>query len=371
MSGVRREPDEHEAARSAARTPTVTPRTRKPYSVGPSRAQRHRAQGPWQFQIPAGTLPDVPASTPDRLHSGSLDPASRAYRFLRAIPTWVLWTLAVLWSIPSIGLIVSTLHTGRDQYSGWWTAFTSGTEGWTLDLYRYTLSMSSTNSFTEGMLNSAAIAIPATLLPLGIAAAAAYAFAWMDFRFRRGLFLTVVAFIVIPFQVTLIPLLQLYVGGAHLTVLDRTLTLFPDLGLNGTVTAVWITHVGFALPFGIFLIHNAMARVPGEILDMARVEGAGHLQIFTRIVLPLVVPVLAAFGILQFLTAWNDYLVAVTMVGFNTSAMPATVKFSGGIMPGGLIEGASVVMHSAVSVILFLLMQRFFVRGLVTGAVEG
>jgi alpha-glucoside transport system permease protein len=293
------------------------------------------------------------------------------YRFLRAIPTWVLWLLALLWTIPSLGLVVSTLHLGRDQYTGWWNAFTSGTDGWTLDLYRHTLSLSSTNSFTEGMLNSVAIAIPATLLPLGIAAAAAYAFAWMEFPFRRGLFVLVVAFIVIPFQVTLIPLLQLYVGGAHLSVVDRTLTLFPDLGLNGTVTAVWITHVGFALPFGIFLIHNAMARVPREILDMARVEGAGHLQIFRSIVVPLVMPVLAAFGILQFLTAWNDYLVAVTMVGFNTSAMPATVKFSGGLMPGSLIDGTAAVMHSSVSVVLFLLMQRFFVRGLVTGALEG
>jgi alpha-glucoside transport system permease protein len=313
-------------------------------------------------------MPVPPATHTGQL--GSLDPTSRAYRFLRAVPTWVLWALAVLWSVPSLGLVVSTLHLERDQYTGWWNAFTD-LDGWTLDVYRYTLSLQSTNSFTDGMLNSVAVAVPATLIPLGIAAAAAYAFAWMEFPRRRELFLVVVAFIVIPFQVALIPLLQAYVGGAHLTIFGTTLTVFPDLGLNGTVTAVWLTHVGFALPFGIFLIHNAMARLPRDIVDMARLEGAGDLMIFVRIVLPLTLPILAAFGILQFLTAWNDYLVAVTMVGFNTEAMPATVKFSGGIMPGGIIEGASVVMHSIVSVVVFLLLQRYFVRGLLSGAVGG
>jgi alpha-glucoside transport system permease protein len=301
--------------------------------------------------------------------SASLDPAGRVYRFLRAIPTWVLWALAVVWSIPSVGLVVSTLHLQDDQYSGFWTAFTSGTEGWTLDVYRYTLDLESTNSFTDGMLNSVAVAVPATILPLAIAAAAAYAFAWLDFPGRRALFITVVAFIAVPFQVSLIPLLQLFVGGAHLTLFDHTITVFPDLDLNGTITAVWLTHIGFALPFGIFLIHNAMARLPRDIIDMARLEGAGELTILVRIALPLTVPVLAAFGILQFLTAWNDYLVAVTLIGFNTEAMPATVKFAGGIMPGGLVEGASVVMHSAVSVIVFLVMQRYFVRGLLAGSV--
>ena len=295
-------------------------------------------------------------TAPPRLRSGSLDPASRAYGFLRRVPTWVLWILAVLWSIPSIGLAISTVHFDGDQYTGWWTAFTSGTDGWTLDLYRYTLGLESTNSFTDGMLNSAAIAIPATLLPLGIAAAASYAFAWMEFPGRKMLFVGIVAFIVVPFQMALIPLLQAYVGGAHLTVAGHTLT-----------TAVWLTHVGFALPFGVFLIHNAMAKLPRDIIDIARLDGASHLRIFLAIVLPLVMPVLAAFGILQFLTAWNDYLVAVTMIGFNTDAMPATVKFSGGIMPGGLVEASAVVMHSIVSVVVFVLAQRFFVRGLVAG----
>jgi len=302
---------------------------------------------------------------------GSLDPTSRAYRFLRRVPTWALWLLAVLWSIPSLGLVVDTLHRRDDQYAGFWTAFTSGTGGWTLDVYRYTLSMESTNSFTEGMLNSVAIAVPATVIPLGIAAAAAYAFAWIGFRGRAGLFILLVALIVVPFQVSLIPLLELWVGGAHLTIAGKTLTVFPDLSLNGTTTAVWLTHIGFALPFGIFLIHNAMARLPRDLIDMARLDGASELRILVQIVLPLTMPVLASFAVLQFLVAWNDYLIAVTMIGFNTAAMPATVKFSGGIMPGGMVEGAAVVMHSAVAIALFLAMQRFFVRGLLAGSVDG
>ena len=137
--------------------------------------------------------------SPHALRSGSLDATGRVYRFLRAIPTWVLWVLAVLWSIPSVSLIVSTLHMRDDQYAGFWTAFTSGSEGWTLDLYRYTLSLEATNSFADGMLNSVAISLPATVLPLGIAAVAGYAFAWLGFRGRKGLFILLVALIVVPF----------------------------------------------------------------------------------------------------------------------------------------------------------------------------
>ena len=128
----------------------------------------------------------------------------------------------------------------------------------------------------------------------------------------------------------LIPLLQMYVGGAHFTIpwLDKTITVFPDLDLAGTTTAVWLTHAAFAMPFAIFLLHNYISSLPKDLFEAARIDGANHFKIFYRLVLPLSVPVLAAFAIFQFLWTWNDYLIAVTMVGANPSAAPATVKIA-------------------------------------------
>ena len=175
-------------------------------------------------------------------------------------------------------------------------------------------------------MNSFAIAIPATIIPIAVAAFAAYAFAWIDFKGRKCLFIFTVSLLAIPLQVALIPLLQLFVGGAHLTlpILDKTITLVPDLDLAGTTTAVWLTHTGFALPFAIFLLHNYISGLPKDLFEAARIDGASHVTTFVRLVLPLSVPVLAAFAIFQFLWTWNDYLIANTMAGSNPDATPMT-----------------------------------------------
>ena len=180
----------------------------------------------------------------------------------------------------------------------------------------------------------------------------------------------------IPLQVALIPLLQLYVGGAHLTlpILDKTITLVPDLDLAGTTTAVWLTHTGFALPFAIFLLHNYISGLPKDLFEAARIDGAGHVTTFVRLVLPLSVPVLAAFAIFQFLWTWNDYLIANTMAGSNPDATPMTIRIANLAGDFGANEHllpAAGFVQAFVPVIVFFALQRYFVRGILAGSVKG
>jgi len=171
-----------------------------------------------------------------------------------------------------------------------------------------------------------------------------------------------------------VPLLQLYTGGAHLSIGGETLTLLPDLDLAGSPTAVWITHVGSALPIAIFLLHNYMAALPKDVLEAARIDGADHPTIFWRLVLPLSVPALAAFGIFQFLWVWNDYLVALTFVGGAPDAAPMTVRLaslSGGRGQDWHLLTAAAFVSTALPLAVFFALQRFFVRGLLAGSVKG
>ncbi|MDQ3470186.1 MAG: carbohydrate ABC transporter permease [Actinomycetota bacterium] len=299
------------------------------------------------------------------------------YRFLRSIPTWVLWLLVLVWTIPTLGLFVNSFR-GRDEQrtSGWWTVFTGNFEGFTLDNYREVLAAGVQGGMKVGLANSLAIALPATIIPIAIAAFAAYAFAWIDFKGRQPLFIATVALLAIPTQVALIPLLQMYVRGAHLTIpwLDKTITIFPDLNLAGTTTAVWLTHAAFAMPFAIFLLHNYISSLPRDLFEAARIDGADHFRIFYKLVLPLSVPVLAAFAIFQFLWTWNDYLIALTMVGANPDALPATVTIASQAGEFGRLEHlltAGAFLQAAVPLAVFFLLQRFFVRGILAGSVKG
>jgi len=300
----------------------------------------------------------------------------RIYGMLRAIPASFLWIIVAIWSLPTVGLLISSFRSSSAQRStGWWKVFGDADE-LTLQNYRDVLSASSTAKLTDSLLNSAAIAIPATIIPIAIAAFAAYAFAWIDFKGRKWLFIFTVSLLAIPLQVALIPLLQLYGGGAHLTlpILHKTITLVPDLDLAGTTTAVWLTHIGFALPFAIFLLHNYIAGLPKDLFEAARIDGADHFTVFWRIVLPLSVPVLAAFGIFQFLWTWNDYLVANTMAGSNPDAIPTTIRIANLAGDFGqkinLLPAAAFV-QAFIPLIVFFALQRYFVRGLLAGSVKG
>jgi alpha-glucoside transport system permease protein len=298
-----------------------------------------------------------------------------AYRRLRALPTFVLWGLVAIWSLPTLGMLVSSFRPEDEvKTSGWWTVVSD--RSLTLANYDAVFSTSGTDApnMWGHFLNSMAITIPATLIPLAFAAFAAYAFAWMDFPFRRGTFVFVVGLLVVPLQMSLVPLLQLSTGGAHISAFGETFTLFPDLDLAGKPASVWLTHIAFGMPLAIFLLHNYIAGLPADLMEAARIDGADHPTIFWRLVLPLSVPALAAFAIFQFLWVWNDYLVASTFLGTSQDAAPMTVRLatlSGSRGQDWHLLTAAAFVSIALPVAVFFGLQRYFVRGLLAGSVKG
>ncbi len=292
---------------------------------------------------------------------------------LRAIPRVVLWFIVIVWATPTVGLFISGFRAKDDQRaSGWWTGLNPF--NWTLDNYREVFGARS--SLKDSLLNSMAISIPATIIPIAIATFAAYGFSWIDFKGRKTLFISTVALLAVPLQVALIPLLVFYNGGAHFTlpIIDKTITLFPDLDLINTTTAVWIAHCGFALPFAIFLIHNYVSGLPKDLFEAARIDGADHFTIFWRLVLPLSMPVLAAFAIFQFLWTWNDYLIARTFAGTNPDALPTTIliaNLAGDFGANEHLLPAAAFVQTFFPLVVFFALQRYFVRGLLAGSVKG
>jgi alpha-glucoside transport system permease protein len=311
----------------------------------------------------------APSARPDGGKGGIID---RVYNFLKSIPTWVLWILVVVWSIPTLGLFVNSFR-NRDaqRATGWWKLRPSE-----LTIDNYQSIFESRAGIGRSLLNSAAIAIPATIIPIAVAAFAAYGFAWIDFRGRKPLFIATVSLLAIPLQVALIPALQMFNNGAHLTLpfLDKTILLIPDFDLAGTTTAVWLTHTGFAMPFAIFLLHNYISSLPQDLFEAARIDGADHFTIFWRLVLPLSIPVLAAFAIFQFLWTWNDYLIANTMIGANASQQPTTIviaNLAGDFGRNEAILPSGAFVQAFVPLVVFFALQRYFVRGMLAGAVKG
>jgi alpha-glucoside transport system permease protein len=263
--------------------------------------------------------------------------------------------IAVLWTVPTFGLLVTSFRPELDiRRTGWWTAFTDPT--FTVDNYNEVL-YGGTN-FAGLFVNSLVITLPAVVIPITLALLAAYAFAWIPFRGRNILFVAVFALQIVPIQVTLIPLLSLYV----------------DVGLNGSFWTIWLSHSIFALPLAIFLLHNFMKDIPASLVEAARMDGAGHVQIFFKVLLPLLTPAIAAFGVFQFLWVWNDLLVALTFAGGAPNVAPLTVRLAEMVGTRGsdwylLAAGAFVAI--ILPLIVFLSLQRFFVRGLLAGSVKG
>ncbi len=264
--------------------------------------------------------------------------------------------IAVLWTIPTFGLLITSIRPPLAvRQSGWWTWFTNPEFTW--ENYDEVLFGSTTNLSTY-FVNSLVITIPSVLIPLSLATLAAYAFAWTNFRGRDVLFVAVFALQIVPLQIALLPLL----------------TRFVDWNLNGTFWPVWISHSIFALPLAIFLLHNFMREIPGELVEAARVDGAGHVRIFLQIMLPLLVPVIAAFAIFQFLWVWNDLLVALTMAGGSLDVAPLTVRLaelSGTRGTSWHLLSAGAFVSIVVPLVVFLSLQRYFVRGLLAGSVKG
>ncbi|MET0736365.1 MAG: carbohydrate ABC transporter permease [Microbacterium sp.] len=274
--------------------------------------------------------------------------------------------IAVFWTIPTFGLLISSFRPRElIQTTGWWTIFQNW--GWTLDNYATALQAGNSQlTMAQAFVNSFAITIPATIIPISIALLAAYAFAWMDFRGKNALFILVFALQILPIQLALIPLLQLFSQGTIFGV--PVVQAFGGAGYS----QVWIAHTIFALPLAIFLLHNFVSEIPHEVIEAARVDGAGHGQIFFRIILPLTMPAIASVAIFQFLWVWNDLLVSLIFADGNVAPITKLLaEMTGNRGQDWYLLTAGAFIALLVPLIVFLSLQRFFVRGLLAGSTKG
>ena len=226
--------------------------------------------------------------------------------------------------------------------------------------------MLDTSNLGTSFLNSLTIAIPATVIPITIAAFAAYAFAWMQFPGRNLLFLSLIGLLVVPLQVTLIPVLQIFTS-VHIPVLA------PD-GLNGNFLGIWLAHTGYGLPFAVYLLRNFFGSLPNDLFESAALDGASPLTMFFRLALPLSVPVLASLAIFQFLFVWNDLLIALIYLGGSADVAPLTVTVANlvnSLGQGYQLLTAAAFISMILPLIVFFALQRYFVRGLLAGSVKG
>ncbi|MEU1971052.1 carbohydrate ABC transporter permease [Microbacterium sp. NPDC019599] len=274
--------------------------------------------------------------------------------------------IAIFWTIPTFGVFISSFRPAElIQTTGWWTVFQNW--GWTLDNYATALqSGNSQLNMAEAFVNSFAITIPAVVIPISIGMLAAYAFAWIDFRGKNILFIGIFALQIVPIQMALVPLLLLFSRGTIFGV-----PVIQAFGSPG-YTQVWIAHTIFGLPLIIYLLHNFVSEIPNEVLEAARVDGAGHGQIFFRIVLPLTTPAIASVAIFQFLWVWNDLLVALIFA--DGAVAPITkllAEMTGNRGQDWFLLTAGAFIALVVPLIVFLSLQRFFVRGLLAGSTKG
>jgi alpha-glucoside transport system permease protein len=265
--------------------------------------------------------------------------------------------LVVVWTLPTLGLFITSFRS-KDAISnsGWWSVFSNPQGAFTLDNYQKVLFGG--DGMANAFLNTLAVTVPAVVIPILIAAFAAYGFAWMQFPGKRVLFITVVALLVVPLQISLIPVLKAYLA----------------IDLNGTFLAVWLAHAGFGLALATYLLYNYISQLPRDIIESASIDGASHMTTFRQLILPLSLPALASFAIFQFLWVWNDLLVAQTFLGLNQDVQVMTqrlVSMTGSRGQDWQLLTAGAFVSMILPVLVFLGLQRYFVRGLLAGSVKG
>jgi alpha-glucoside transport system permease protein len=286
-------------------------------------------------------------------------------KFLSLIRNWrvgstlTLSFLVLVWSTPTVGLLITALR-DRDEAaaSGWWEAvFNPLGQTWSLDSFA--------KAIEGGMLNALiatlVITIPATILPLVIAANAAFAFTFIQFKGREVLFASLVALMVLPLQSALIPVLK------GMVWLKKTF----GIELVGNYASAWIVHAAFALPLAIYILRNFMMTLPTSLIEAARIDGASYYQIFWKLIIPMSIPSIASFAIFQFLWVWNDYLIAFIFVGEQKAVMTyKLLRLLGQYGDGWQTVAAGSFISLVIPVLVFFALQRYFVRGLTAGAVK-
>ena len=289
----------------------------------------------------------------------AVKPATAGERIARALSsstlTIIVVVISLLWSIPTFGLFVSSFRPASDiATSGWWTGLVPPWH-FTLENYQQVLSAQGVG---QAFLNSLIIAIPGTILPVLVAAFAAYAFAWMSFPGRDWIFIAIVSLLVVPLQTTLGPVLAIFTG----------------VGLTGSYLAIWLAHTAYGLPFAVYLLRSFFAALPADLFESARIDGASQWRIFRQIVLPLSVPALASLVIFQFMWVWNDLLVALIILGGNPDKAPLTVTIANLVNSYGTnyqVLTAAAFISMALPLVIFFSLQRYFVRGILAGSVKG
>ncbi|MEY3846488.1 MAG: hypothetical protein RJA66_755 [Actinomycetota bacterium] len=284
--------------------------------------------------------------------------------------TIVMLFVAATWLLPTIGLFVTAFREKTASVeSGWWTAVLDpfNTE-WTTAAFENVLFSENWN-LAQAFMNTLAVSVPATILPITFAAFAAYGFTFLNFKFKEGWFAVIIALMIVPLQAVIVAVLQMFVA------IDQWLLTIPgneygDFHISGEYPAGWIVHSAFAMPLAVYILRNYMMTLPMALIEAARIDGASHFQIFWRLVVPMSVPALASFAIFQFLWVWNDYFIAFMFVGNHTVMTYQLLSMLGQHGEGWQIVMAGCLISIIVPLTVFFGLQRYFVRGLTAGSVK-
>ena len=266
--------------------------------------------------------------------------------------------MAIFWLIPTLGLFISSLRNPQDvMSSGWWKVFKNIVDFRQFTFENY-INVIKNYGLARAFLNSLLITIPSTILPIFIASLTGFAFVLMEFPFKRTLQMVVIGLLVIPIQITMVPVLRVY----------------NSLGLAGTFPGLWLAHTGYGLPLAIYMLYNFFGMIPKELFESAYVEGASSFTIYRRILIPLSMPAIASLTVFQFLWVWNDLLIGLIYLGGNEQVAPLTVKVSNMVNSLGqnwhLLTSAAFI-SMIMPLLVFFLFQRYFERGILVGAIKG